>query len=71
LRKSSQSKRAAAPAAPRSSARALPSREELIAFIGGEAAPNGEKPPARVTKRDIARAFGVKGEAKAELMVLI
>ena len=71
MRKSSQSKRAAAPAAPRSSARALPSREELIAFIGGEAAPNGEKPPARVTKRDIARAFGVKGEAKAELKVLI
>ena len=71
MRKSSQSKRAAAPAAPRSSARALPSREELIAFIGGEAAPNGEKPPARVTKRDIARAFGVKGEAKTELKLLI
>ncbi len=35
------------------------------------AAPNGEKPPARVTKRDIARAFGVKGEAKAELKLLI
>ena len=30
-----------------------------------------EKPPARVTKRDIARAFGVKGEAKAELKLLI
>jgi len=52
-------------------AAALPSREEVIAFIGGEAAPNGERPPARVTKRDIARAFGVKGEAKAELKLLI
>ena len=60
---------AAAPAASRS--RALPSREELIAFIGGEAAPSGEKPPARVTRRDIARAFGVKGEAKTELKLLI
>ncbi len=42
-----------------------------MAFIGGEAAPNGERPPARVTKRDIARAFGVKGAAKAELKLLI
>ena len=63
------SRRAAAPAAP--SDGALPSREELIAFIGGAPAPNGEKPPARVTKRDIARAFGVKGEAKAELKLLL
>ena len=58
-----------APAAP--SAAALPSREELIAFIGGAPAPNGEKPPARVTKRDIARAFGVTGEAKADLKLLL
>jgi ribonuclease R len=50
---------------------ALPSRDELIAFIGGQASPNGEKPPARVTKRDIARAFGVRGEAKAGLKLLI
>ena len=49
----------------------LPSREEVIAFIGGAPAPNGERAPARVTKRDIARAFGVKGEAKAELKLLI
>src|SRR5580700_3750246 len=52
-------------------AAALPTREEVIAYIAGCPAPNGEKPPARVTKRDIARAFGVKGEAKAELKVLI
>jgi len=50
---------------------ALPTREQVIAFIGGAAAPNGEKPPQRVTKRDIARAFGVKGEAKTELKLLI
>ncbi len=42
-----------------------------MAFIGGAPAPNGERAPARVTKRDIARAFGVKGEAKAELKLLI
>jgi ribonuclease R len=71
LRKSSPPRRAAAPAAPRSYASTLPSREELIAFIGGDVAPNGEKPPARVTKRDIARAFGVKGEDKTELKLLI
>ncbi len=55
----------------RRSAAAIPSREELIAFIGGAPAPNGERAPARVTKRDIARAFGVKGEAKAELKLII
>ncbi len=70
MRKLAPLKQAAA-AAERGQARALPSREELIAFIGGEAAPNGEQPPARVTKRDIARAFGVKGEAKADLKLLI
>ncbi len=59
----------ASPAKPK--APALPSREELIAFIGGQSAPSRERAPARVTKRDIARAFGVKGEAKAELKLLI
>src|SRR6202161_3317084 len=52
-------------------AAALPSREEVMAFIGGASAPNGERPPARVTKREIARAFGVKGEAKAELKLIL
>lgn len=71
LRKSPPPRRAAAPAVSRSQASALPSRDELIAFIGGAPAPNGERPPARVTKRDIARAFGVKGDAKAGLKLLI
>jgi ribonuclease R len=61
----------AVPVAVEARAAALPSREEVIAFIGGAPAPNGEKAPARVTKRDIARAFGVKGEAKSELKLLI
>ncbi|MBV9290763.1 MAG: ribonuclease R, partial [Hyphomicrobiales bacterium] len=68
--KASPIRHVAAPAA-RKAARGLPSRDELIAYIGGKAAPNGEKPPARVTKRDIARAFGVRGEKKAELKLLI
>lgn len=46
---------------------ALPSREELLAFLAGKPGPNGETPPARVTKRDIARVFGVKGEGRREL----
>jgi ribonuclease R len=58
-------KRAAAPTG------ALPSRDELISFIAGEAAPSGEKPTGRVGKREIARAFGVKGEARGELKRLI
>jgi ribonuclease R len=55
----------AVPSAAESQRRAssLPSREELIAFIGGAT--------ARVTKRDIARAFGVRGDAKAELKLLV
>ena len=52
-------------------AAAFPTREDVIAYIGGAPAPNGERAPARVTKRDIARAFGVKGDAKAELKLLI
>jgi len=62
-----------APKAARGAARrsALPSREELIAFIAGAPAPNEKRAPARVTKRDIAHAFDVKGEAKTELKLLI
>src|ERR1700734_858955 len=61
----------AVPNAAEARAAALPSREELIAFIGGAPAPNGERAPPKVTKRDVARAFGVKGEAKAELKVIL
>jgi len=50
---------------------AVPSREQVLAFISGEAAPDGAKPPARIAKREIARAFGVKGENKSALKLLI
>jgi len=43
----------------------------LLAFLDGKPAPNGEAPPGRVTKRDIAHAFGVKGEAKRDLKAMI
>ena len=48
----------------------LPSREEVVAFLasGGGAAGGG---PKRITKRDVARAFGVKGENKGALKALL
>ncbi|MGD0764129.1 MAG: ribonuclease R [Roseiarcus sp.] len=49
----------------------MPSRDELIAFIAGEAAPSGARPTGRVGKREIARAFGVKGEGRTALKRLI
>jgi len=49
----------------------LPSREALLAFLSGGAAPNGVKPPARVSKRDVARAFGIKGEQRTALKLLL
>ena len=58
-------KRAAAPNG------ALPTRDELLAFLAGEAAPSGAKPATRITKRDVARAFNVKGDDKGALKALI
>ncbi len=48
-----------------------PTRADVLAYLSGEAAPNGKRAPARVGKRDLARAFRVKGEAKGELKTLI
>ena len=63
-RKSTKSQSRASPGGP-------PSREQVLAFISGEASPTGAKPPARITKREIARAFRVKGDAKGELKSLV
>jgi ribonuclease R len=49
----------------------LPPREEVLAFVGGGASPDGGKAPARITKREIARAFGVKSGDKADLKLLL
>jgi ribonuclease R len=43
----------------------------VLAFIAGEPAPGADRPPARVTKREIARAFGVRGDQKGALKLLI
>ncbi len=61
----------AKPARAQRPAGAAPSREELLGYLGGQPAPDGAKPPARITKREIARAFGVQGESKTELKRLI
>ena len=56
----------------RSAHTALQTREELLAFLAGKPAPNGVLPPARVGKRDIARAFGIHGdEARTALKLLL
>jgi ribonuclease R len=56
---------------PQTSSQTLPSREDLLAFIAGDSRPSGAKSGTRVTKREIARAFDVKGEDKAALKRLI
>ena len=48
-----------------------PTREQVLAFLEGVPSPIGVKPSPRVTKREIARAFRVKGEDRGELKALI
>ncbi|THD50101.1 MAG: ribonuclease R [Bradyrhizobium sp.] len=50
---------------------ALPSREDLLAFIAGDSPNAAAKPGARITKREIARAFAVKTDDKPALKRLI
>jgi ribonuclease R len=61
----------AIPKMPRTPSAKLPTREQVLAFLSGEASPTGVKPSPRVTKREIARAFRVQGEAKGELKSLL
>jgi ribonuclease R len=49
----------------------MPSRDEILAFISGDKVPDGAKAPSRIGKREIARAFGVKGVDKAELKSIL
>jgi ribonuclease R len=44
---------------------ALPSREEILAFVGRE------QRPAKIGKREIARAFGIKGSDRVALKNLL
>ena len=43
----------------------------MLAFIAGKPAPNGAKAPAKITKREIARAFNVAGDDRAALKLLL
>ena len=47
----------------------LPSREEIIAFIAREraAVDSAGAVPAKIGKREISRAFGIKGAARIDL----
>ena len=56
---------------PRRPTGGLPTRDELLAFLSGTPSPNGVLPPPRVGKRDIARAFGVKGDDRTALKLLL
>ncbi|WP_407340302.1 ribonuclease R [Methylocapsa polymorpha] len=53
--------------APDQGAPALPSRDDILAFIAREREALGEKAPAKIGKREIARAFGIKGADRIAL----
>jgi ribonuclease R len=48
-----------------------PSREEVLAFISREREMAGERTPAKIGKREIARAFNIKGSDKIALKRLL
>ncbi len=52
---------------------ALPSKAAILAFIAGqrEAIRDGEAPSRKIGKREIARAFGIKGDARVDLKRLL
>jgi len=61
----------AKPRRPAAAVAALPSREELLAFIQARRRRTGNGRRRESPKRDIARAFGVKGDDKTALKRLI
>jgi len=54
-------------AADTAAASSLPSRADLLAFIARERAAAGEQAPAKIGKREIARAFDIKGDERIAL----
>lgn len=50
---------------------AIPSREAVLAFIARERDAAGERTPAKIGKREIARAFNIKGSDKIGLKKLL
>ena len=55
----------------RSGATLLPSREEIVAFIARERESLGDKPPIKIGKREIARAFQLEGADRIALKHLL
>jgi len=49
----------------------LPSRDEILAFIARERETAGERGPAKISKREIARAFDVTGDDRIALKRLL
>src|SRR5207302_7950595 len=49
----------------------LPSRADILAFIAREREVSGGKGRAKIGKREIARAFKLKGEARIALKALL
>ena len=50
---------------------ALPSRADILAFIAREREALGDKAPGKIGKREIARAFNIKGAARIALKRLL
>jgi len=70
-RRSGQDNSDPAQAPDQSGAPALPSRDDILAFIAREREALGEKAPAKIGKREIARAFGIKGADRIALKRLL
>ena len=49
----------------------MPSREDIRAFIARERQASGEASPAKIGKREIARAFGIRGDDKILLKKIL
>jgi ribonuclease R len=49
----------------------FPSREDILAFIAREREAAGETGPGKIGKREIARAFGIKGDDRIALKRLL
>jgi ribonuclease R len=56
-----------APARENAAGQALPSRADILAFIAREREALGSKTPGKIGKREIARAFNIKGAARIAL----
>jgi ribonuclease R len=49
----------------------MPTRDEILAFIAGENAGQDRPRPGRLGKREIARAFAIKGDQKIQLKQML